>query len=112
MSTPTITRFVAVDNSRWFIEHRGEIVADFDYGDVVSDLKHYEDVFRYSHLADSLQKISKPCGELAEQMVSEIANLNGRSDRELEVGLRKLLEAKDAFVRALAVSKGEGPVTK
>jgi hypothetical protein len=51
--------------------------------------------FVYKHLPEHLQKISKPCAELAHKMSEELPP----SD-ELEVGLRKLLEAKDCFVRA------------
>ena len=54
--------------------------------------------FEYSHLPERLQQISKPIGELAHQMADELQNsVNGD---EVTVGLRKLLEAKDAFVRA------------
>ena len=50
--------------------------------------------FVYTHLPESLQAISKPCAELAESMdtLPESA--------EKTAGLRKLLEAKDCFVRA------------
>ena len=50
--------------------------------------------FSYAHLPQHLQEVSKPCGELAEQMdlLPESA--------EKTAGLRKLLEAKDCFVRA------------
>ena len=53
------------------------------------------DFFAYEHLPEKLQKVSKPCGELAHAMASELP-----SSAELTVGLRKLLEAKDCFVRA------------
>lgn len=52
--------------------------------------------FRYSHLPEHLQKVSKPCAELA---VSMADNLPENAD--LTVGLRDLLTAKDNFVRAL-----------
>ena len=50
--------------------------------------------FAYSHLPAHLQEVSMPCGELAEVMdlLPEGA--------EKTAGLRKLLEAKDCFVRA------------
>jgi hypothetical protein len=53
--------------------------------------------FVYSHLPERLQKVSKPFAELACNMAyaGEYTNLI-----ETEVGLRKLLEAKDCFVRA------------
>ena len=51
--------------------------------------------FTYSHLPESLQKISKPISELA----FDIA-VNLPDNAEKTAGLRKLLEAKDCFVRA------------
>ena len=54
--------------------------------------------FEYEHLPPHLQDISKPCGELAEEMAEQLGDTaNGA---ELTTGLRKLLEAKDCFVRA------------
>ena len=50
--------------------------------------------FAYEHLPPHLQLISKPFSELAHQMLTLPRNA------ELEMGLRKLLEAKDCFVRA------------
>lgn len=50
--------------------------------------------FTYEHLPEHLQAVSRPCAELAREMA---ATLDGP---ELTVGLRKLLEAKDCFVRA------------
>ena len=51
--------------------------------------------FTYDHLPPSLQAVSKPVGDLAALMAQSLP-----SNAELTVGLRKLLEAKDAFVRA------------
>lgn len=51
--------------------------------------------FAYDHLPEDLQAISKPCHDLAEQMIGAL-----RDGPELSAGLRKLLEAKDCFVRA------------
>lgn len=51
--------------------------------------------FKYDHLPEHLQGPSKPCGELAAKMANELPQ-----NQELTVGLRKLLEAKDCFVRA------------
>ena len=50
--------------------------------------------FTYSHLAPTLQGVSKPISELAEKM-DELPDCAEKS-----AGLRKLLEAKDCFVRA------------
>lgn len=51
--------------------------------------------FSYEHLPEHLQKISKPLGELAKIMDKELP-----VGSEKTAGLRKLLEAKDCFVRA------------
>lgn len=51
--------------------------------------------FAYNHLPEKLQVISKPCADLAVQMAAELP-----PSAELSAGLRKLLEAKDCFVRA------------
>ena len=51
--------------------------------------------FAYSHLPEKLQLISKPFGDLATFVVTTID-----SGPERTVALRKLLEAKDAAVRA------------
>lgn len=60
--------------------------------------------FAYEHLPERLQKVSKPCGQLARQMVEELSP-QSQSHPEMVVGLRKLLEAKDCFVRAQLVKK-------
>ncbi len=51
--------------------------------------------FAYAHLPAHLQAISKPFGELAENMVNTLP-----ANPERTAGLRKLLEAKDCAVRA------------
>ncbi len=51
--------------------------------------------FAYEHLPENLQEISKPFGDLANEMTDILP-----SNPELSAGLRKLLEAKDCFVRA------------
>lgn len=51
--------------------------------------------FEYAHLPAHLQEISSPICALAEQMIAVLPE-----GEELEEGLRKLLEAKDCFVRA------------
>lgn len=50
--------------------------------------------FKYEHLPAHLQEVSKPIGELA-KMFDEILP----DGPEKTTGLRKLLEAKDCFVR-------------
>lgn len=51
--------------------------------------------FNYEHLPEHLQKVSKPIGDLAHEMASNLPD-----GEEKTAGLRKLLEAKDCFVRA------------
>ncbi len=51
--------------------------------------------FEYDHLPEHLQGVSRPCGELAQQMIDALPD-----GPELTFGLRQLLLAKDAFVRA------------
>lgn len=50
--------------------------------------------FNYEHLPEHLQVVSKPIGDLARQMDAQLPD-----GPEKSTGLRKLLEAKDAFVR-------------
>jgi len=58
--------------------------------------------FEYSHLPEHLQAVSKPVGDLANEM--ELALPDGP---EKSAGMRKLLEAKDCFVRAALEKKAE-----
>ena len=51
--------------------------------------------FEYKHLPERLQGFSKPFCDLAEQMVETLPRCAERT-----VALRKLLEGKDAAVRA------------
>ena len=52
--------------------------------------------FSFSHLPPKLQEVSKPVGELAQLMEETLPD-----GPEKSAGMRKLLEAKDCFVRAL-----------
>lgn len=51
--------------------------------------------FDYEHLPEHLQEVSKPIGELAKKMNDTLPD-----GPEKSTGLRKLLEAKDCFVRS------------
>ncbi|HHT3490125.1 hypothetical protein M8R47_08025 [Enterobacter hormaechei] len=51
--------------------------------------------FAYQHLPAHLQEVSKPIGDLAVLMDESLPD-----GAEKSAGLRKLLEAKDALVRA------------
>lgn len=57
--------------------------------------EHLMQFFTYSHLPEHLQKISKPFGDLAQQIVETLPR-----NPERTTALRKLLEAKDCAVRA------------
>jgi hypothetical protein len=52
--------------------------------------------FEYSHLPERLKAVSRPVGELAAKMDTELPDCAEKS-----AGLRKLLEAKDCLVRAI-----------
>lgn len=51
--------------------------------------------FAYEHLREELRAVSKPFGDMAAQIVETLPR-----DPERTVALRKLLESKDAAVRA------------
>jgi hypothetical protein len=61
--------------------------------------------FAYKHLPERLQSVSRPFSELAQRLVErcDIRDQDGPNETDVEemrVALRKLLEAKDAAVRA------------
>lgn len=51
--------------------------------------------FSYEHLPPHLQEFSKPFHDLAHELADKLPR-----NAETSAGLRKLLEAKDCFVRA------------
>lgn len=63
-------------------------------GDRHPSTTHVLSLFRYGHLPLHLQEVSKPFSDLAFEMAARLGD-----GPELTVGLRKLLEAKDAIVR-------------
>lgn len=58
--------------------------------------EHILQFFTYQHLPIILQQVSRPFSEMADTIVQTIPR-----NPERTVALRKLLEAKDAAVRAL-----------
>lgn len=62
--------------------------------------EHIMQFFAYAHLPPHLQSVSKPFGDLAQQIVETLPR-----NPERTVALRKLLEAKDAAVRALVAKE-------
>lgn len=59
------------------------------------DTEHILQFFAWEHLPAPLQVISSPFGELAEKIIADLPR-----NPERTVALRKLLESKDAAVRA------------
>ena len=62
-------------------------------------MEHIVQFFAFAHLPPHLQAISKPFADLADQIVATLPKNPERTD-----ALRKLLESKDAAVRA-AIAK-------
>jgi hypothetical protein len=60
---------------------------------------HLMGLFTYDHLTGDRRNISQKCAELASAMYNAIED-----SPELTTGLRKLLEAKDCFVRAVGLN--------
>lgn len=60
-----------------------------------ADQEHIMQFFAWEHLPPHLAEVSKPFGVLATQIVETLPR-----NPERTVALRKLLEAKDAAVRA------------
>ncbi|MYT26669.1 hypothetical protein GTW69_41490 [Streptomyces sp. SID7760] len=58
--------------------------------------------FKFGHLPDPLRAVSAPFADLANQLVAALP-----PGPELTVALRKLLEAKDAAVRAALPAPSE-----
>ena len=61
----------------------------------MSDNEHIMQFFAHAHLPEEAAAVSRPFGELAERLIDTLPRNPERS-----VALRKLLEAKDAAVRA------------
>lgn len=59
------------------------------------ELDHLLGLFSYDHLPPHLRDVSRPFHRLAHQMRHDL-----QIGYELVAGLRKLVEAKDCFVRA------------
>jgi len=69
----------------------GQIRADLNL-----DTSFQLQFFAFGHLPEHLQRVSRPFGELADYIVKHLPR-----NPERTVALRKLLEAKDAAVRAV-----------
>jgi hypothetical protein len=62
----------------------------------IVQIEHIEQFFAYEHLPSHLQAVSRPFGEMAKTIIRDLPR-----NPERTVALRKLLESKDAAVRAL-----------
>jgi hypothetical protein len=65
--------------------------------------------FTYGHLPETLKPVSKACADLAIQMADALDSTDPIAGAEVTTGLRKLLEAKDCFVRARLQMTRPGP---
>ncbi len=79
----------------WSPKHIFEAGYTVDKSDDEKDGSPILRYFPYKHLPEHLQSVSKPLGELAVLMDNILPD-----GAEKAAGLRKLLEAKDCFVRA------------
>lgn len=61
---------------------------------------HFEPLFDFEHLPPHLRAISEPSSDLASTMLAVLPD-----GPELSAGLRKLVEAKDCFVRQAVIAK-------
>lgn len=77
------------------VEVRVINVAEYNFGVETPMSSPIMKYFEYSHLPAHLQEVSKPLGDLGKVMDDFLPDCAEKS-----VGLRKLLEAKDCFVRA------------
>jgi hypothetical protein len=66
--------------------------------------EHILQFFAFSHLPNYLQEVSKPFSDMAHKIIETIPR-----NPERTVALRKLLEAKDAVVRAVIAKDDLGP---
>ena len=77
------------------------LLSGFVPGEKIVDEDRMLKWFAYQHLPEKFAAVSKPFGELALWITSEI-----EAGPERTVALRKLLEAKDAAVRAVVHPAG------
>lgn len=65
--------------------------------------EHIAQFFAYEHLPDHLKSVSRPFCDLAEKIIASLPR-----NPERTVALRKLLEAKDAAIRAMIAEPKSG----
>lgn len=69
---------------------------DRPISDYAEPKEHIMQFFAYAHLPERLANVSQPFAEMADKIVAQLPR-----NPERTVALRKLLEAKDAAVRAM-----------
>lgn len=69
-----------------------------------SQKEHIMQFFAYAHLPHVLQEVSKPFAEMADRIIQDLPR-----NPERTVALRKLLESKDAAVRAKLAKDESSP---
>lgn len=62
--------------------------------------RHLLKFFTFEQLPDHLKEVSKPFSDLAHDIVRGVGEEPGGPDPQVELGLQKLLEAKDCIVRS------------
>ena len=70
------------------------------YAERHPSVAHFEPMFQYGHLPQDLRDISAASATLAAYAVNHL-----QDGPELAAGLRKLLEAKDCFVRQAVLDR-------
>lgn len=74
---------------------------DDDWSDRHPGTRHFKPLFAFEHLPPGrLRVTSSHCAAMADVMVATLPD-----GPELSAGLRKLLEAKDCFVRAAVLAR-------
>jgi hypothetical protein len=76
-------------------QQRRDDMDDKQTDQFVREPDHIEQFFAYKHLPEHLQAVSQPFAALADRIIDTLPR-----NPERTVALRKLLEAKDAAVRA------------
>lgn len=66
---------------------------------------HVLSFFKHDHLPPFLQEVARPFSDLAQKVAADVPD-----NQETTVALRKLLEAKDAAVRAALPADGKKAV--
>lgn len=97
-----VMRLAASESVKWVRDIEGsvtvtkQIIKGANMQQTPAPQEHILQFFAYEHLPERLQAVSAPFGVMAQNIVDTLPR-----NPERTVALRKLLEAKDAAVRAL-----------